>query len=58
MAGRRAQRHGVIVPLRVPFRTRLKAGVGLFALVVLLGTAAALVLAGVALAGAQALAGL
>jgi hypothetical protein len=57
-AGRRARRHGVIVPLRVPLRTRLKATVGLFALVVVLGTAAALIVVGVALAGAQALSGL
>lgn len=56
--GQRAQRHGVIVPLRVPFRTRLKATVGLCALVVFLGTATALVVVGLALAGAQALSGL
>ena len=52
------QRHGVIVQLRVPLRTRLKATIGLVALVVVLGTATALILAGVALAGAQALSGL
>jgi hypothetical protein len=56
--GQRAQRHGVIVPLRVPFRTRLKATVGLCALVVFLGTATALIVVGLALAGAQALSGL
>jgi hypothetical protein len=56
--GRQAQRDGVVVPLRVPFRTRLKAGVGLCALVVVLGTATALIVVGVAFAGAQALSGL
>jgi len=56
--GRQAQRHGVIVPLRVPLRSRLKATIGLCALVVFLGTAAALLVVGLALAGAQALSGL
>ncbi|HEY7070308.1 MAG TPA: hypothetical protein VH479_09355 [Acidimicrobiales bacterium] len=55
VVGRRAQRVGVVVPLRVPLRTRLKAGAGLFVLVVMLGTATALLVAGLALAGAQAL---
>jgi hypothetical protein len=56
--GRQAQLHGVVVPLRVPLGTRLKAGIGLCALVVVLGTATALIVVGVALAGAQALSGL
>ncbi len=54
----RPRRDGVIVPLRVPVGTRLKAGLGLFALVVVLGTVAAVIVAGIAFAGAQALAGL
>ncbi|HET8619814.1 MAG TPA: hypothetical protein VFM27_12690, partial [Acidimicrobiales bacterium] len=54
----RPRQDGVIVPLRVPLGTRLKAGVGLCALVVVLGTAAAIVVAGMAVAGAQALSGL
>jgi hypothetical protein len=41
--------------LRVPLGTRLKVGVGLFALVVVIGTAAAVIVAGMAVAGAQAL---
>jgi len=56
--GRGARRDGVIVPLRVPLRTRLKAGVGLFALVVVLGTATALIVVALAVAGVQALSGL
>jgi hypothetical protein len=54
----RPRQDGVIVPLRVPLGNRLKAGVGLCALVVVLGTAAAIVVAGMAVAGAQALSGL
>jgi hypothetical protein len=54
----RPRQDGVIVPLRVPLGTRLKAGVGLCALVVVLGAATAIVVAGMAVAGAQALSGL
>jgi hypothetical protein len=55
VVGRRAQRHGVVVPLRVPLRSRIKAGAGLFLMVVMLGTATALIVGGLVLAGAQAL---
>lgn len=48
-------RDGVVVPLRVPWRTRLRATAGLFVLVVFLGTTAAVLVAAVAFAGAQAL---
>jgi hypothetical protein len=49
-------RDGVVVPLQVALRTRLKAGLGLVLLVGFLGAAVALVLAAVALAAIAALA--
>jgi hypothetical protein len=44
-----------VVPLRVPWRTRLRAVAGLVALVVVLGATAAVIVAAVAIAAAQAL---
>jgi hypothetical protein len=52
---RRRPRDGVIVPLRVPFLTRLRAIAGLVVMVVVLGATMAIIVAGLALAGAQAL---
>jgi hypothetical protein len=51
----RRRRDGVVVPLRVPWRTRLRAVAGLVALVVVLGATAAVIVAAVAIAAAQAL---
>ncbi len=48
-------RDGVVVPLRVPWRVRLRATAGLFVLVLFLGVVAAMVVAAVAVAAAQAL---
>ena len=50
-----ARRDGVIVPLRVPWRTKLKAGAGLMVMVAFLGAGTALLVAAVALAFIQAL---
>jgi hypothetical protein len=44
-----------VVPLRVPWTTRLRATAGLVALVVFLGTATAMVIGAIALGVAQAL---
>jgi hypothetical protein len=44
-----------VVPLRVPLTHRLRAGAGLLTLVVVLGTATALVIAAMVVAAAQAL---
>jgi hypothetical protein len=51
----RRARDGVVVPLRVPFLNRLKATAGLVLMVVVLGTTVAVIIAGLAMAGAQAL---
>jgi hypothetical protein len=53
--GRRPRPEGVVVPLRVPFRNRLRAAAGLMVMVVVLGTAAAAVIGGLAIAAAAAL---
>jgi hypothetical protein len=50
-------REGVVVPLRVPLRSRLKAGIGLVLLSAFLGIAIAVLIAAVILAAIQALAG-
>jgi hypothetical protein len=55
--GRRV-RGGIVVPLRVPWTTRLRAVVGLAFLVIVLGTTTALVVAALVVAVAQALSGL
>jgi hypothetical protein len=44
-----------VVPLRVPWTTRLRATAGLFVLVVFLGTATAAVIGAIAIGVAQAL---
>ena len=44
-----------MVPLRVPWTTRVRATVGLFVLVAFLGTATAMVIGGIVLVVAQAL---
>ncbi|MDD9371413.1 MAG: hypothetical protein PV358_14935, partial [Acidimicrobiales bacterium] len=51
----RRRRDGVVVPLRVPWTTRLRATAGLVALVVLLGTSIALAIGAIAIGLAQAL---
>ncbi len=55
VTARRQRREGVVVPLRVPWTTRLRATAGLFVLVAFLGTATAMLIGGVALVVAQAL---
>jgi hypothetical protein len=52
---RRRPRDGVIVPLRVPLLVRLRAVAGLAVMVIVLGTTMAIIVAGLALAGVQAL---
>ena len=52
---RRPRPEGVVVPLRVPFRNRLRAAAGLVVMVVVLGTVGAAVIGGLALAAAAAL---
>ncbi len=52
---RRRRRDGIVVPLRVPLRARLRAATGLVFMVILLGTVFAAVVVVLALAGAQAL---
>ncbi|HET9612118.1 MAG TPA: hypothetical protein VFP06_21065, partial [Acidimicrobiales bacterium] len=54
----RRARGGVVVPLRVPWLTRLRAVVGLAFMVVVLGTTTALLVAALVVAAAQALSGL
>ena len=49
------RRDGIVVPLRVPLGTRLRAVTGLVLMIVLLGTIVAAVVAMVALAGAHAI---
>jgi hypothetical protein len=51
----RAPRDGVVVPLRVPWRTRLRATAGLVAMVVVLGASAAAIVVAVVIAAVQAL---
>ncbi len=52
---RRRRRDGIVVPLRVPLRARLRAATGLVFMVILLGTVFAAIVVVLALAGAQAL---
>ena len=52
---RRQPRDGVVVPLRVPWSTRLRATAGLIVMIAFLGTATAMVIGAIAIAVAQAL---
>jgi hypothetical protein len=52
---RRVRRDGVVVPLRPPWTTRLRATFGLVFMVAFLGAATAVLVAAVAIAAAQAL---